>query len=77
MYYTYRFSLLVSEFTVAGDAASKSIGSKTKFVVGASWMISPLMRHSFLLSSSTVLRFSIHIASTGPSNINHFLRAQT
>ena len=37
------------------------------------WMISPDTRHSFLLSSSTVFMFSIHTASTGPSNIIHFL----
>jgi len=58
---------------VAGEAASRSIGSKIKFVVGESWMISPLMRQSFLLSSRTVFMFSIQIASTGPSKINHFL----
>ena len=38
-----------------------------------SLMISPLLRHSFLLSSSTVFMFSIHTASTGPSNTYHFL----
>ena len=38
-----------------------------------SLMISPLLRHSFLLSSSTVFIFSIHTASTGPSNTYHFL----
>ena len=59
--------------TVAGDATSKSMGSKIKLVVGASAMISPLFRHNFRLSSSTVFMFSIHTASTGPSNINHFL----
>lgn len=59
--------------TVAGEATSKSIGSKIKFVVGASWMISPDIRQSFLLSSKTVFMFSIQTASTGPSNINHFL----
>ena len=36
-------------------------------------MISPLLRHSFLLSSSTVFMFSIQTASTGPSNRYHFL----
>lgn len=34
-------------------------------------MISPLMRQSFLLSSSTVFMFSIQTASTGPSNRIH------
>lgn len=37
-----------------------------------SLMISPELRHSFLLSSSTVFMFSIHTASTGPSNMYHF-----
>ena len=36
-------------------------------------MISPLLRQSFLLSSSTVFMLSIHRVSTGPSNMNHFL----
>ena len=36
---------------------------------GVSLMISPLLRQSFLLSSSTVFMFSIHTASTGPSNM--------
>jgi hypothetical protein len=35
------------------------------------WMISLFGRHNFLLSSSTVLRFSIHSASTGPSITSH------
>ena len=34
-------------------------------------MISPDMRQSFLLSSSTVFMFSIQMASTGPSNKSH------
>ena len=34
---------------------------------------SPLTKHNFLLSSSTVFMFSIQIASTGPSNMTHFL----
>lgn len=33
----------------------------------------PLLRHSFLLSSRTVFMFSIHTASTGPSNSSHCL----
>ena len=47
-----------------------------RLVVGASWMISPDIRQSFLLSSSTVFIFSIQTASTGPSNINHFLNIE-
>jgi hypothetical protein len=31
---------------VAGDATSRSIGSKIKLVVGESWIISPLIRQS-------------------------------
>lgn len=38
-----------------------------------SLMVSPELRHSFLLSSSTVFIFSIQTASTGPSNMYHFL----
>lgn len=38
-----------------------------------SLIISPELRHSFLLSSSTVFMFSIQMASTGPSNTYHFL----
>lgn len=37
-----------------------------------SLMISPELRHSFLLSSNTVFMFSIQTASTGPSNMYHF-----
>ena len=59
--------------TVAGEATSRSMGSNIKLVVGASWIISPLIKQSFLLSSSTVFMFSIQMASTGPSNISHFL----
>lgn len=59
--------------TVAGDATSRSMGSKMRLICGDIWMISPLIRHSFLLSSSTVFIFSIHTASTGPSKISHFL----
>ncbi len=32
--------------TVAGEATSRSIGSKIKLVVGESWIISPLIRQS-------------------------------
>ena len=36
-------------------------------------MISPELRQSFLLSSSTVFMFSIQMASTGPSKTIHLL----
>jgi hypothetical protein len=34
-------------------------------------ILSPLARVRILLSSSTVFRFSIQIASTGPSQVSH------
>ena len=45
----------------------------TNLLTSDSLMISPLVKQSFLLSSSTVFMFSIHTASTGPSNRYHFL----
>ena len=33
--------------------------------------MSPFIRHSLRLSSNTVLRFSIQMASTGPSSTSH------
>mmetsp|Transcript_22820 Transcript_22820/g.54161 ORF Transcript_22820/g.54161 Transcript_22820/m.54161 type:complete len:226 (-) Transcript_22820:155-832(-) len=57
--------------TVAGDAAARSSGSNIIVIVPVSLMISPLFRHSFLLSSITVFMFSIQMASTGPSNRIH------
>ena len=67
----YQMSCSLVIHTVAGEATSRSMGSKMRLVVGASWIISPLIRHSFLLSSSTVFMFSIQMASTGPSKISH------
>lgn len=49
--------------TLGGDRQHTSV----------SLMISPELRHNFLLSSSTVFMFSIQTASTGPSNMYHFL----
>ena len=54
--------------TVAGEALSTLSGSKTILQSGAMVMRSPLARVSVLLSSSTLLRFSIQMASTGPSS---------
>jgi hypothetical protein len=51
--------------------------SNKRLVVGASWMVSPDIKHSFLLSSSTVFMFSIQIVSTGPSNTSHFLKIKS
>ena len=57
--------------TVAGDACSRSLHSNNIFICGRNFTRSPLARHSVMLSSSTVLRLSIHSVSTGPSNITH------
>lgn len=55
------------------EACDRSIVSKMRLITFDIWMISPLIKHSFLLSSSTVFMFSIQTASTGPSNNTHFL----
>ena len=55
------------------DAWDRSMVSKMRLMTFDIWMISPLIRQSFLLSSNTVFMFSIHSASIGPSNITHFL----
>lgn len=54
--------------TVAGEALSMLWGSKMILHWGDMGIRSPLARVSVLLSSRTLLRFSIQIASTGPSN---------
>lgn len=53
--------------TVAGEALSMLCGSKTTLQLGAIGMRSPLASVRVLLSSRTELRFSIQMASTGPS----------
>lgn len=53
--------------TVAGEALSMLCGSKTTLHWGDMGIRSPLASVSVLLSSSTLFRFSIHMASTGPS----------
>ena len=60
--------IIPQRLTVAGDACSRSAGSKMRFILLLIWMISPLIKQSFLLSSRTVFMFSIQTASTGPSN---------
>lgn len=55
--------------TVAGDAFSMLCTSNSSLQVGAMGMRSPLARVSVLLSSSTEFRFSIQMASTGPSKM--------
>ena len=57
--------------TVAGDALSMLCTSKMILQLGAMGIRSPLARVRVLLSSSTELRFSIQMASTGPSNTSH------
>mmetsp|Transcript_145720 Transcript_145720/g.254335 ORF Transcript_145720/g.254335 Transcript_145720/m.254335 type:complete len:248 (+) Transcript_145720:7857-8600(+) len=57
--------------TVAGEATRKSCTSKQKVMWSGILIRSPLTRQSILLSSSTVFMFSIHTASTGPSNVIH------
>ena len=54
--------------TVAGEALSMLCTSKMILQLGAMGMRSPLARVKVLLSSSTEFRFSIQIASTGPSS---------
>jgi hypothetical protein len=49
--------------TVAGEATARSIGSKIRFIMRDMAMISPDIRQSFLLSSSTVFMFSIQMAA--------------
>ena len=53
--------------TVAGEALSMLCGSNTTLHCGDIGMRSPLAKVSVLLSSNTLFRFSIHMASTGPS----------
>jgi len=54
--------------TVAGDALSMLCTSKMILQLGAIGIRSPLASVRVLLSSSTELRFSIQMASTGPSS---------
>lgn len=53
--------------TVAGDALSMLCGSKATLQFGAMGMRSPLASVRVLLSSKTEFKFSIQMASTGPS----------
>jgi hypothetical protein len=58
---------------VAGEACYKSSTSNIIVIHFVSFIISPEVKQSFLLSSKTVFIFSIQTASTGPSKIIHFL----
>jgi hypothetical protein len=53
--------------TVAGEALSMLCTSKIILVAGAIGIRSPLAKVKVLLSSSTEFKFSIQMASTGPS----------
>jgi len=57
--------------TVAGEALSMLCTSKMILQLGAIGILSPLAKVSVLLSSNTEFKFSIQIASTGPSNNSH------
>jgi len=59
--------------TVAGDACYKSSTSNIIVIHLVNFIISPDVKHSFLLSSRTVFMFSIQTASTGPSKTIHSL----
>ena len=63
--------MIPARLTVARDALFRFSGSKTAFMVSVILILSPLARVRTLLSSSTVFRFSIQMASTGPSNTIH------
>ena len=58
--------------TVAGDATAKSNTSKIILIYVFNFIRSPLLKHNVIESSKTVFIFSIHNASTGPSNTTHF-----
>jgi hypothetical protein len=57
--------------TVAGEALSMLCGSKIILQLGAMRILSPLAKVKVLLSSKTEFKFSIQIASTGPSRTSH------
>lgn len=54
--------------TVAGEALSMLCGSNTTLQLGAIGIRSPFASVRVLLSSKTEFRFSIQMASTGPSS---------
>ena len=56
--------------TVAGEALSILCGSKMILHSGAMGIRSPLAKVKVLLSSRTEFKFSIQMASTGPSSTN-------
>ena len=58
---------------VAGEATARSSTSKIILIVGLIRIYLLEARMSILLSSKTVFKFSIQMASTGPSKIIHWL----
>ena len=58
---------------MAGEALSILCGSNMILHDGDIGMRSPFANVKVLLSSSTEFKFSIHIASTGPSSTSHIL----
>lgn len=66
-------SVLIRISAQGGRSTDNRQQKREGWVTSVILMISPELRHSFLLSSSTVFMFSIHKASTGPSNMYHFL----
>ena len=69
----YRRNLLITQGwfyleTVAGEALSILCGSNTILQLVAMGIRSPFANVNVLLSSSTLFKFSIQIASTGPSS---------
>jgi hypothetical protein len=58
---------------VAGLALSRFSTSKTILQFSVIGILSPFARVNILLSSKTVFKFSIQIASTGPSQTIHVL----
>jgi hypothetical protein len=59
--------------TVAGEACDKSSISKRILISDLSLILSPFERQRVMLSSSTVFMFSTQMASTGPSNMTHYM----
>ena len=62
--------------TVAGEALSMLCTSKRILQFAAIGIRSPLASVNVLLSSNTEFKFSIQIASTGPSSISHTWSAE-
>ena len=73
----FRFFTMPFLETVAGEALSIFDGSKTTLHVEDIGILSPLASVRVLLSSSTEFKFSIQMASTGPSNISQTCSPKT